>query len=65
MPSLRGHELAGRLMVALPGLKVAFDSGYAGDERALRKLARSRFLKKPFTLESLARLVRGVLDGES
>ena len=37
MPSLRGHELAGRLMVAPPGLKV----------------------------ESLARLVRGVLDGES
>jgi CheY-like chemotaxis protein len=65
MPSLGGHELAERLKNALPGVKVAFVSGYAGDELALRKLGQSRFLQKPFTLESLARLVRGVLDGEN
>jgi PAS domain S-box-containing protein len=65
MPSVGGHELAERLKGALPGLKVAFVSGYAGDELALRKLGQARFLQKPFTLESLARMVRGVLDGES
>jgi PAS domain S-box-containing protein len=65
MPSLGGHELAERLKSALPGLKVAFVSGYAGDELALRKLGQARFLQKPFTLESLARMVRGVLDGDS
>jgi two-component system, cell cycle sensor histidine kinase and response regulator CckA len=65
MPSLGGHELAERLKDALPELKVAFVSGYAGDELALRKLGQARFLQKPFTLEALARLVRGVLDGEN
>jgi len=65
MPSLGGHELAERLKSAMPNLKIAFVSGYAGDELALRKLGQARFLQKPFTLESLARLVRGVLDGES
>jgi PAS domain S-box-containing protein len=65
MPSLGGHELAERLKIALPDLKVAFVSGYAGDELTLRKLGQSRFLQKPFTLDSLARLVRGVLDGEN
>jgi len=64
MPSLGGHELAERLKGALPGLKVAFVSGYAGDELALSKLGQAGFLQKPFTLEALARLVRGVLDGE-
>jgi two-component system, cell cycle sensor histidine kinase and response regulator CckA len=65
MPSLGGHELAERLKGAIPGLRVAFVSGYAGDAIALRKLGNARFLHKPFTLEALARLVRGVLDGES
>jgi CheY-like chemotaxis protein len=65
MPSLGGHELAERLKGAMPELRVAFVSGYAGDELALRKLGQARFLQKPFTLESLARMVRGALDGDN
>jgi PAS domain S-box-containing protein len=64
MPSVGGQELAQRLRLAIPGLKVAFVSGYAGDAMALRKLGESRFLQKPFTLEALARMVREVLDGD-
>jgi DNA-binding NtrC family response regulator len=64
MPNLGGPDLATRLLEARPGLKVLYMSGYSefisaghGDIGPL-----TYFLQKPFSLESLGRKVREVLD---
>jgi PAS domain S-box-containing protein len=65
LPGMDGHELARRLAVTHPGLKVLYVSGYTGD-----KLARIRpgaswgeLLQKPFGADDLARAVRAALAG--
>jgi PAS domain S-box-containing protein len=67
MPKMGGRELVHRLMAQRPQMKALFMSGYAeqastehgsGDRLAI-------FLQKPFSLDSLARKVREVLDAES
>jgi PAS domain S-box-containing protein len=65
MPTVGGRELAATLRRSSPGLKVLFISGYAGNSAALKELDLPGvyFLQKPFSMESLARTVRGVLDG--
>jgi PAS domain S-box-containing protein len=65
MPSLGGRELAARLRNADPLLKVVFISGYAGHSVTEKELQLGDvwFLQKPFSLDLLARTVRGVLDG--
>jgi two-component system cell cycle sensor histidine kinase/response regulator CckA len=64
MPELGGHELAQRILKSRPGTRVLYLSGYSEDafgaESGMENGA--PFLQKPFTLQSLSRKVREVLD---
>ncbi len=64
MPKLNGKELAERLLVARPEVKVAYMSGYAADIVATRGLldAGVQLLQKPFSAGTLTRKLREVLD---
>jgi len=64
MPGMRGPELARRLVVDRPGLRVLYISGYtaAGADDLGFELGAENYLAKPFTPESLVRSVRAVLD---
>jgi two-component system, cell cycle sensor histidine kinase and response regulator CckA len=63
MPHLSGRDLAERLMVLRPEMKVLFISGYTDHAVMHRELLPgSEFLQKPFTPAAFARKVRGVLD---
>ncbi len=64
MPKMSGRELAERLAVVRPELKILFISGYIDDSLFQHGLveARALFLQKPFTPESLLRKVRDILD---
>jgi CheY-like chemotaxis protein len=63
MPGLSGHEMIEQLLVARPGIKVLYFSGYAQDAfpSASASASQTAFLQKPFTLQSLSRKVREVL----
>ena len=60
MPGLSGPELAARLRLTLPDLKVIYMSGYAPEELAASVTA-DYFLPKPFTPDGLGALVAQVL----
>lgn len=64
MPKMGGHALASALRRMLPQVKVLFLSGYAGHSAAEDNLdiTQGRFMAKPLSMESLARVVREVLD---
>jgi DNA-binding NarL/FixJ family response regulator len=66
MPLMVGGELARSLRVLRPQLKVLFMSGFTDDEVVRRGLLEhdSVVLEKPFTVETIARRVRDVLDGK-
>jgi PAS domain S-box-containing protein len=64
MPVMGGRELAARLTVMYPQLKILFTSGYTDDEilkGGTMEPGRS-FIQKPFTPESLLRTARAMLD---
>ncbi|HYR69498.1 MAG TPA: ATP-binding protein, partial [Candidatus Dormibacteraeota bacterium] len=65
MPGMSGRDLAERLSVERPGIRVLFISGFTDDTMVRRGVrdAKVAFLQKPFTLENLAQKVREVLDG--
>lgn len=66
MPEISGTELAKRLCVRNPAMKVLFMSGYIGDA-IVRKGIQAKevgFLQKPFAPLTLAQKVRQALDGE-
>jgi PAS domain S-box-containing protein len=66
MPELGGRELARRLTVARPELRVALMSGYSDETlEAHGVLGAPGFLRKPITPEALLRSVREVLAGGS
>ena len=64
MPEMGGHELVERLQSRRPDLRVLFMSGFA--ERALTTDGSippgTGYLEKPFTVETLMRRLREVLD---
>ena len=63
MPQISGAELARRIALIRPELKVLFMSGYTDDSIVRHGVLDSRmaFLQKPFTPESLTRKLREVL----
>jgi two-component system cell cycle sensor histidine kinase/response regulator CckA len=65
MPEMSGIELADRIALSYPEVKVLLMSGYTRDEAARRGIASDRyaFLEKPFTPSRLAAKVRELLDG--
>ena len=66
MPKLSGRELSQRIHAIQPSAKVLFMSGYTNDAVVNHGIldGATWFIQKPFTLESLVRRVREVLDGD-
>jgi PAS domain S-box-containing protein len=64
MPKLSGRELSERISALQPSAKVLFMSGYTNDSVVNHGIldGATWFIQKPFTLESLVRRVREVLD---
>ena len=64
LPQMSGPELAKRLLVQRPDLKVLFMSGYTDDAVIRKNVLQGKvaFLQKPFTMEGLTFKVREVLD---
>lgn len=67
MPQMTGPELAQRISLLRPEIKVLYVSGYTSDALAQHNMIApgTAFLQKPFTPETLARQVRAVLDSRS
>ncbi len=67
MPRMGGRELAERVIVSRPGIRVLFASGYTDDPTLLHGIATDElsFMQKPFTSLVLLRRVRSVLDAAS
>lgn len=67
MPAgLSGVELANQLLAECPRLKIVFASGYTVDDIStdfLKRNNNARFLQKPYTRVTLARVVREAIDG--
>jgi PAS domain S-box-containing protein len=65
MPGMGGRQLAGLLTDMRPNMRVLFVSGYTDDAVVRHGVleAEVAFLQKPFSMESLCRKVRTVLDG--
>lgn len=63
MPGISGRELAARLRMRWPELRVLFITGYAEQQELAAEDERTRLLHKPFTtarlVEEVRRLVRG------
>ena len=64
MPDMNGKELMVQIRKHHPRIKVLFMSGYTADVIMHRGILQQdvNFLQKPFTVDSLARKVREVLD---
>jgi CheY-like chemotaxis protein len=64
MPSMGGRELGERAAALLPGLPVLFISGFYREQIVGREQldAGARLLRKPFTVDEVAREVRTMLD---
>ena len=63
MPGLRGPEVAQKLALARPGLRVLFMSGYADQDLRTGVPAGANFLNKPFSGADLAKTVEAALKG--
>jgi two-component system cell cycle sensor histidine kinase/response regulator CckA len=63
MPGLRGPEVAQKLALTRPGLRVLFMSGYADQDLRTGVPAGANFLNKPFSGAELGKIVEEVLKG--
>ncbi|HEX6976541.1 MAG TPA: PAS domain S-box protein [Vicinamibacterales bacterium] len=65
LPGMNGLALAEQIRKTYPGVKVMFTSGFTDDSQLLDgvRSGDTPFLQKPYTMESLARNTRRVLDG--
>jgi two-component system cell cycle sensor histidine kinase/response regulator CckA len=66
MPGMNGRELAGRLRVFRPGIKVLFMSAHSAEtveNYGIRLAPGESFVVKPFAVADLETKVRGVLNG--
>lgn len=65
MPGMNGHDLAMKLDVLRPNLKILFMSGYTSTVLTHQDLLGKNmpFIHKPFTPQVLANKIREVLDG--
>ncbi len=66
MPKMGGRELADRLNVLLPGIKVLYTSGYTDDSDVHQRILEpgSAFLQKPFLPAALAKKAFEILSDE-
>jgi signal transduction histidine kinase/ActR/RegA family two-component response regulator len=62
MPGIKGPELAARLRLLRPGVRVLLMSGYAADIVTTDDLKDAALVSKPFSPASLSRAVRAALD---
>jgi two-component system cell cycle sensor histidine kinase/response regulator CckA len=67
MPEMSGPELANRLALLRPGVKIIFTSGYADDAIARQGILDPRvaFIQKPYRPKALAKKIRQVLNGSA
>jgi YesN/AraC family two-component response regulator len=64
MPDMNGRELADRMELIMPSMKILFMSGYTEDTIAYHGITdiKKRFLQKPLTPRKVAASIREVLD---
>ncbi len=64
MPEMNGKDLADRICVLFPGIKIIFVSGYTNGYIMDKTLLGENidFVQKPYSVKSIARKVREVLD---
>jgi two-component system cell cycle sensor histidine kinase/response regulator CckA len=62
MPKLGGPATATKLTARFAELRVLFTSGYSAESEEIPEGARRRYLQKPYSPTTLARLVRQILD---
>ncbi|MGE0866553.1 MAG: ATP-binding protein [Vicinamibacterales bacterium] len=62
MPGIKGPELARRLRLARPSIRVLLMSGYAADVVTKEDLAEAALLSKPFSPSALTKAVRQAMD---
>ncbi|HEX9101987.1 MAG TPA: ATP-binding protein, partial [Polyangia bacterium] len=63
MPRMMGSEVAARITALRPSIKVLYISGYPGDAIVKQGVPEQAFVQKPFSVVTLARRVRALLDG--
>jgi two-component system cell cycle sensor histidine kinase/response regulator CckA len=66
LPDKSGVELIMEFKEQNPNLKVLLNSGYTSDRSNLEKIQKEglRFLQKPYSVESLLKTVREIIDEE-
>ena len=66
MPRMSGRELADHFILLYPEMKILYMSGYTDDATVHHGVLEEgvNYIQKPFTMEGLAKKVRGVLDKE-
>jgi len=65
LKGMSGRELAVRLSIEHPGVRLLLMSGYSADKMQLKEGEAAKFLHKPISLEALAARVSGALRDEN
>jgi two-component system, cell cycle sensor histidine kinase and response regulator CckA len=62
MPKIGGSAAAGQLAKRYSGVRVVFTSGYSSESELVPEGTAGRYLQKPYSPTTLARMVREILD---